>query len=94
MKETAKIGKRGVVVIPAKLRKRLGLEEGSLVIIEQKGERLSLRPAVALPLEMYSPERKAEFLLQNAVDKADYLKALREVKKLGIDPQRIPHARP
>ena len=63
---TSKIGKKGVVVIPAKLRRRYGLEEGSLVIAEETPEGILIRPAVAMPVEIYSPERRAEFLLSNA----------------------------
>jgi hypothetical protein len=42
----------------------------------------------------YTPERKAEFLLSNAVDEADYRKARKEVRRIGIDPDSIPHRRP
>ncbi|HZW93132.1 MAG TPA: hypothetical protein VFF64_09285 [Candidatus Eremiobacteraceae bacterium] len=45
-------------------------------------------------MERYTPERKAEFLLNNAVDDADYRKAREEVRKLGLDPDSIPHLRP
>ena len=61
--EASKVGKRGAVVIPARLRKRFGLREGMLVIAEAREDGILLRPAVALPLEAYSPERVAEFLL-------------------------------
>lgn len=44
--------------------------------------------------ERYTPRRLAQFLLQNAVDAADYAAARREVKKLGFDPDAIPHDRP
>jgi hypothetical protein len=44
--------------------------------------------------EMYSNERKAEFLLNNAVDDADYRNARNEVRKLGLNPDSIPHLRP
>jgi hypothetical protein len=47
-----------------------------------------------LPLERYTPERKAEFLLNNAVTPGDYAWALEEVKKMGIDPKTIPHEKP
>ena len=47
-----------------------------------------LRP---LPVEEYTPERKAEFLLSNAVDAKDYAAACREVRKLGLDPARVRH---
>ena len=92
--ETTKIGKRGTIVIPAGLRRKYGFEEGSLVVAEAQEQGILLRPAVMLPLERYTPERKAEFLLNNAVTPADYEWALKEVKKLGIDPRTIPHAKP
>ena len=89
--ETGKIGRNGTVVIPARLRKRFGLKDGGLVIFEEKEDGLSIRPAIALPLEVYSARRKAEFLLNNAVDAADYKRALRAVRNLGLDPADIPH---
>ncbi len=92
--ETTKIGKRGTVVIPAGLRRKYGFEEGSLVVAEAHEEGVLLRPAVALPLERYTPERKAEFLLNNTVTPEDYAWALEEVKKIGIDPKTIPHEKP
>ena len=50
--------------------------------------------AVVVSVERYTPERKAEFLLSNAIDDADYRKARKEVRKLGLDPDSIPHQRP
>jgi AbrB family looped-hinge helix DNA binding protein len=87
------VGKRGAIVVPAKLRKRFGIEEGSIVIAEEKEDGILIRPAMVVPVERYSPERKAEFLLSNAVDNADYRKARKEVRKLGLDPDSIPHLR-
>jgi len=92
--EASKVGKRGAVVIPAKLRKRFGIQEGTLVIAEARDDGILIRPAVALPLEVYSPERVAEFLLTNAVDAKDYKDAVVRVKALGLDPDSIPHVKP
>ena len=92
--DTTKVGKRGTVVIPARLRRKYGFEEGSLVIAEARAEGVLLRPVVTLPLEIYTPERKAEFLLNNAVTPQDYTWAVREVRKMGLDPKRIPHEKP
>src|SRR4030042_2796099 len=91
---TTKIGKRGAVVIPAGLRRKYGFEEGSLVVAEAREEGVLLRPAVTLPLERYTPERKAEFLFTNAVTPEDYAWALEEIKKIGIDPKTILHKKP
>jgi bifunctional DNA-binding transcriptional regulator/antitoxin component of YhaV-PrlF toxin-antitoxin module len=92
--ETTKVGKRGTVVIPVGMRRKYGFEEGSLVVAEPCAEGVLLRPVVTLPLEIYTPERKAEFLLNNAITREDYEWAVKEVRKLGIDPETIPHKRP
>ena len=92
--QSARVGKRGAIVVPAKLRKRFGIEEGSIVIAEEADGGILIRPAIVVPVERYTAERKAEFLLSNAVDKADYRKARREIRKLGPDPDSIAHRRP
>jgi AbrB family looped-hinge helix DNA binding protein len=92
--ESARVGKRGAIIVPAKLRKRFGIEEGTIVIAEEKDDGILIRPAVVVPVERYTPERKAEFLLSNAVDEADYRRARKEVLRLGIDPDSIPHHKP
>lgn len=91
---TSRVGKRGTIVVPAKLRERYGLDEGTLVIAEARDDGILLRPAVAVPVEVYTPERRAEFLLNNAVDNEDYRQAVDEVRRLGLDPDSIPHNRP
>jgi AbrB family looped-hinge helix DNA binding protein len=93
-RETTKIGKRGTVVIPAELRRKYGFEEGSLIVAEGRAEGVLLRPVVALPLEIYTSERKAEFLLNNAITPEDYSWAVKEVRKMGVDPEAIPHEKP
>ncbi len=80
--------------MPARLRKRFGIEEGSIVVAEEKTDGILIRPAVVVPVERYTPERKAEFLLSNAVDETDYRKARKTVRRLGLDPDKILHRRP
>lgn len=92
--KTAKTGKRGTLVIPAPLRRKYGLREGTVVILEEKQEGLFLRPAATFPVEIYTPERKAEFLLNNAVTPEDYRRAVEEVRRVGLDPKKIPHEKP
>jgi AbrB family looped-hinge helix DNA binding protein len=93
-REATKVGRRGVVVIPSSFRKKYGFKEGSLVVAEDREEGVLLRPVVALPIEVYTPERKAEFLLNNTVTKEDYEWAIKEVRKMGINPETIPHEKP
>jgi AbrB family looped-hinge helix DNA binding protein len=92
--ETSKVGKRGAIVVPARLRRKFGIEEGGLVVAEERSDGILIRPAVAIPVEIYSPERKAEFLLSNTVDAEDYQAARQEVRKMGIHPSKVPHVKP
>jgi len=92
--EAAKVGKRGAIIVPAKLRRRFGIEEGSIVTAEERDDGILIRPAVIVPVERYTRERKAEFLLSNAVDGGDYRKARNAVRKLGLDPDKVRHRRP
>lgn len=92
--EVSRVGKRGTVVIPARLRRRFNMEEGTLLMAEETPEGILMRPAAVLPMESYTPERKAEFLLSNAVDAADYADATAAVRKMGLDPVKIKHRKP
>ena len=92
--EASKIGRRGTLVIPARLRRIFGLEEGSAVIAEETEEGILIRPAVTLAVDRYPPEERAAYLLNNAVDAKDYERARRAVEELGLDPDEIPHEKP
>lgn len=91
---TTKIGKRGTFVIPAHLRKKYGFDEGSHLMVKELSEGILLQPVVTLPVEIYTPERKAEFLLNNAITLAEYTQAVQEVRAMGFNPEEIPHKRP
>ena len=91
MPDYIRIGKRGTVVIPADARRRYGLEEGEMLVMEESAAGLLLKPVRAYEVEVYTPERQAEFLLNNAVTAAEFDEALTEVRALGLDPAAIPH---
>ena len=61
MKATVTITSRGVITLPAKLREALGLKADDQLIAETTSEGLLLRPAVTLPVEIYSEDRIREF---------------------------------
>ena len=91
---STKVGKRGTVVIPAETRRRYCIDEGTVLIVAERDDGILLQPAALVPLETYSPQRQAEFLLSNAVDEDDYARAIDMVRGLGLDPDSIPHSRP
>jgi bifunctional DNA-binding transcriptional regulator/antitoxin component of YhaV-PrlF toxin-antitoxin module len=61
MKAIVTINGRGVVTLPAKLCHALGLKADDQLIAETTSDGLLLRPAVTLPVEVYTPEREREF---------------------------------
>ena len=77
MKTTLTMSSRGVVTLPAKLRRTLGLKPEDHLIAETTPEGLLLRPAVTLPVEVYSDKRIREF----DEAEADLGKFLRRKKK-------------
>ena len=89
--ETSRVSKRGAIVVPEKFRHKFGLEEGSVVVAEEREDGILLRPPVAYSVEIYTPERKAEFLLSSAIDEEDYQAARVTVREMGLDPDQIEH---
>jgi AbrB family looped-hinge helix DNA binding protein len=61
MKATVTMTSRGVVTLPAKVRREMGLKADDQLIAETTPEGLLLRPAVTLPIEIYSKKRIREF---------------------------------
>ena len=46
------IGRRGTIVLPSSVRKRYGLQDGSLFISEEREDGVLIRPAMATPLDL------------------------------------------
>lgn len=61
VKAAITITRRGVITLPARLRRALGLRADDQLIAEVTADGLLLRPAVTLPVEIYSTEREREF---------------------------------
>jgi len=93
-REAARVGKRGAVVIPARIRRLFGIEEGTTVLVDAGPEGVLIRPAVTVPVETYSKERKATFILESWLTAADYPKLRDQVRRMGVDPDKVPHTRP
>ena len=42
--QSARVGKRGAIIVPANLRRRFGIEEGTIVTAEEKEDGILIRP--------------------------------------------------
>jgi AbrB family looped-hinge helix DNA binding protein len=57
MSETLIVSSRGQITLPAALRKRLGIKSGDVMILEDRGNEVVLKPAVVLEIQYYSDEQ-------------------------------------
>ena len=91
MSEYVKVGKRGTLVIPVEVRRRYGLEEGEMLVMEESAQGLLLKPVRVFEVEIYTEERIAEFALNNATTAEEYDSALADAQAKGLDIRAIPH---
>ncbi len=61
MQATISVSGRGLIVLPVEMRKAAGIRPQDTLIAETTPEGILLRPAVTLPVEIYTPGRVAEF---------------------------------
>lgn len=76
---------RGQITLPAKLRKRLGIEPGGVVVAEEKDGALVLRPAAVLPVRIYTDEEVDRWAREDSfkddAERADFDRQLKAIAK-------------
>ena len=65
MRENIIVSNRGQITLPAALRKRTGIQPGSIIIIEEQNGGLMLRPAAVFEVESYSDADIARWNLED-----------------------------
>ena len=81
MKETLIVSGRGQITLPAALRKKTGIKEGSAVIIEDRGNELVLKPAAVLEVEIYSDRQIEEWDREDRLTPRESASLLKKVKR-------------
>ena len=61
MSETLVVSSRGQITLPAALRKRLGIKSGDVMILEDRGNEVVLKPGIVLEIQHYSDEQIAQW---------------------------------
>lgn len=80
MKETLVVSSRGQITLPALLRKRLGLKTGDVVILEDRGSEIVLKPGVVIESQYYSD---AEIAVWDKADRLSERERARILDRLG-----------
>ena len=60
MAATLIVSNRGQITLPAATRKRLGIKGGDVVILEDRGNEVVLKPGVVMEVDIYSDEQIAQ----------------------------------
>lgn len=67
--DTVRLGRNGQLSLPRSVMKRLHLRGNETLLLDVSEDGvIQLRPAAVLPIEMYTPERIAEFERESEVD--------------------------
>ena len=61
MPQSLIVSSRGQVTLPAATRKRLGIKGGDVVIMEDRGSEIVLKPGLVLEIQHYSDEQIAQW---------------------------------
>jgi antitoxin component of MazEF toxin-antitoxin module len=69
---TIKMGKRSILVLPAKLRKQSDLEDGSMLTVAAKDGAISIRPAYLYEPEVWSDEERSYVILINSMTQEEW----------------------
>lgn len=90
------MGKRGTLVVPAKIRKRLHLEDGCYLSVTERDGEITFRKLELAKRPSPPPDAKRELaseILSAAANLGEYLAAIEEVRRMGLEPEEIPHER-
>ena len=83
MSETLVVSSRGQITLPARLRKRYGIKGGDVVILEERGNEVVLKPAAVLELDIYSDEQIAEWDAHDRLADAERKQLIEAAEKLA-----------
>ena len=68
MPQTLVVSGRGQITLPATTRKRFGIKGGDVVILEDRGGEIVLKPGIVLEVQHYSDEQIAQWDVDDRLD--------------------------
>jgi len=81
MRQSLMVSGRGQITLPAKVRKRLGIQSGGIVILEEKGNEVLLRPAAVVEVETYSETDIARWDQEDRLEPSERKRVLNRLRK-------------
>ncbi len=85
MKANLIVSSRGQLTLPAKMRKKYGIDEGSVLVAEDRNGEIVLKPAAVMEVEYYSDEQIKEWVATDRIKDAKERSSLRgKLKKAAL----------
>jgi antitoxin PrlF len=81
MRQSLMVSSRGQITLPVKVRKRLGIQSGGVVILEEKGSEVLLRPAAVIEVETYSEEDVVRWDKEDRLEPSERKRLLKRLRK-------------
>ena len=81
MRQNLLVSSRGQITLPASVRKRLGIQSGGIVTLEERDNVVVLRPAAVVEIETYSDEEMAQWDKEDSLEPAGRKALLKHLRK-------------
>ena len=81
MRQNLLVSKRGQVTLPASVRKRMGIQSGGVLTLEEKDNVVVLRPAAVVEIETYSDEEIARWDKEDRLEPGERNALLKRLRK-------------
>lgn len=81
MRQNLLVSSRGQITLPSLVRKRLGIQSGGIVTLEEKDNVVVLRPAAVVEIETYSDEDIAQWDKEDRIESAERNAILKRLRK-------------
>ena len=81
MRQNILVSNRGQITLPALVRKRLGIQSGGIVTLEERDNVIVLRPAAVVEIETYSDEEISQWDKEDRLAPAERNGLLKRLRK-------------
>lgn len=83
MKETLVVSTRGQITLPAALRRRFGIKAGGVIILEERGNEVVLKPGAVVEIDLYTDEQITEWDTDDILSDQERAQILTSVASRG-----------
>lgn len=75
------VSSRGQLTLPAEIRKKYGIDEGSVLVAEDRGGEIVLKPTVVLEFDCYTDDQIAQWVSEDAITEKEKAVVRAKLKK-------------